>query len=193
LSALPATSEASIAYMNDTSTAYEQIIGPLEPCMVRTVWRITRNRQDAEDALQNALLAVWKRWDRVVRHRAPTALVLKMCVDAAYDVVRQRVRTKRELGRSDSRVEPVDSRRDPQDELAAQERSAEMLEAIQSLSRRQAAAVLLRVLEDLPYEEIAAALGCRAATARKHVERGRARLQVVLARYEPSRIARSST
>ncbi|HEV3299829.1 MAG TPA: RNA polymerase sigma factor [Planctomycetaceae bacterium] len=178
--------------MNDT-TAYEQIIGPLEPCMVRTVWRVTRNRQDAEDALQNALLAVWKRWDRVVRHRAPTALVLKMCVDAAYDVVRQRLRTKRKHGRSDSRVEPVDSAPDPQVELAAQEQSAEMLEAIQSLSRRQAAAVLLRVFEDLSYEEIAAALGCSAATARKHVERGRARLQIVLARYEPSRIARSST
>jgi RNA polymerase sigma-70 factor (ECF subfamily) len=178
--------------MNGSSTAYEQIIGPLENRMIRTVWRITRNRQDAEDALQNALLAVWKRWDRVVRHRTPSALVLKMCVDAAYDVLRQRLRTRRKVGGIDSRAEPIDNTPDPPDGLAARERSAEMLEAIQGLSRRQATALLLRVFEDLPYEEIATAMGCSAATARKHVERGRARLQIVLARYEPSRIARSS-
>ncbi|MFI5455684.1 MAG: RNA polymerase sigma factor [Isosphaerales bacterium] len=63
--------------------------------------------------------------------------------------------------------------------------------AINRLSRRQAVAITLRVFEELPYQQIAAAMDCTEATARKHVERARGHLRVVLAKHEPNRIVRS--
>ena len=39
--------------MDDQSQAYEEIIGPLEDRMIRSIWRITRDPHDAEDAMQN--------------------------------------------------------------------------------------------------------------------------------------------
>ena len=51
-------------------------------------------------------------------------------------------------------------------------------------------AITLRVFEELPYEQIAAAMECSQATARKHVERARKHLQVVLAKHEPGHLTR---
>ena len=70
--------------------------------MIRYVWRITRNAQDAEDALQTALLAVWKNRTRVVKHAAPPALIMKMCADAACSIARRRAHRRAEKRNSPS-------------------------------------------------------------------------------------------
>ena len=44
--------------------------------MIRSVWRITRNAQDAEDAMQNALVAICNRGHRISEHSNPQALIL---------------------------------------------------------------------------------------------------------------------
>jgi RNA polymerase sigma-70 factor, ECF subfamily len=175
--------------MNEPPSAYETIIGPIEDRMIRAIWRIVRDAHDAEDAMQNALATIWKRWPRVVRHDAPQALVLKICVQAAYDAARRRHRERRRIEPSTS--EPVDPARPPREELVGRETHAAVVEALARLSERQAVAFSLRVFDDLPYGDIASALGCAEATARKHVERARAHLRVALARYQPNRIAGS--
>jgi RNA polymerase sigma factor (sigma-70 family) len=168
--------------MNDQSQAYEEIIGPIEDRMLRSIWRITRDAHDAEDAMQNALVTLWKRWNRVRRHASPQALVLKMCVDAALDVARRRVRDRRNIESN----HPAYGLRLPLEELANAELRREVLAAIARLSRRQAVTVMLRAFEELPYNQIAAALGCTEATARKHFERACAQLRLALARHQPN-------
>ena len=59
--------------------------------------------------------------------------------------------------------------------------------------RQQAAAMLMRAIQGQPYDEIAAALGCTEATARKHVARSRQRLQVLLAHLDPKDAGRSES
>jgi RNA polymerase sigma-70 factor (ECF subfamily) len=75
---------------------------------------------------------------------------------------------------------------EPADELANKEQRAEIASAISRLSRHQAVATLMRIVEEQSYEDIAAALGCAPATARRHVARGRERLRVLLAHLTPS-------
>ena len=58
----------------------------------------------------------------------------------------------------------------------AQRRAGELQDALRSLPESQRVAVELRVIGELPYEEIAAATGSTSATARLHVSRGLARL-----------------
>lgn len=159
--------------------------------MIRSVWRIVADAQDAEDAMQNALLMIWKRWDRVATHPNPEALILKICIDAAYDVTRCRSR-ERHRGKSRSAVEePADESRSPAEQLIQTELYAEVIAAIHRLSRRQAVAMLMCVFEELSYSQIAAAMGCTEATVRKHVARGRERLRVTLAHLEPNHTTRS--
>ena len=55
-----------------------------------------------------------------------------------------------------------------------------------SPGRKQATAVLLRLVEQMPYDQIAAALDCSEVTARVHVQRGREELRQKLAHMQPS-------
>jgi len=177
--------------MKNSDSLYQHIIEPIEDRMIRSVWWITRNAEDAEDAMQNALMAIWKHQHRISRHANPQALILRICIDAASDVARRRGRDRRKRGPHDLADQLVDKARLPWEELAQRELSSEILTAINRLSRRQAVAISLRVFEELPYEQIAAAMNCTEATARKHVERARGHLRVVLAKHEPNRIPRS--
>jgi RNA polymerase sigma factor (sigma-70 family) len=54
------------------------------------------------------------------------------------------------------------------------------------LPQRQATAVLMRYLLELPYQEIGDALGCSEATARVHVNRAHRKLKRLLAHWVPS-------
>jgi RNA polymerase sigma-70 factor (ECF subfamily) len=178
--------------MSDLQTDYERIIGPLEDRMISSIWRIVRNPTDAEDAMQNALATVWQRWSRVTKHPNPEALVLKICIDAACDTLRRRVREQRMVQSNGAPSESAAAHRAAGAEMAEEELHAAVMTAIQRLSRNQAVATLMRIVQGQSYEQIAAALGCSEVTARKHVERGRERLRRLLSQFEPEYIARTS-
>jgi RNA polymerase sigma-70 factor, ECF subfamily len=172
--------------MSGPQQAYNQIIRPIEDRMIGSIWRIVRNAQDAEDALQDALLIVWKRWDYVVSHPAPQSLVLKICIDAAYDLTRRSIR-RQSVTLSANRSEKASSSPAPSDELAAEELHTEIIKAIHRLSRQQAQAMLMHVVQGQRYDEVAAAMGCTEATVRKHIARSRQRLRIWLAHLDPAK------
>jgi RNA polymerase sigma-70 factor (ECF subfamily) len=154
--------------------------------MLRSIWRITRVAEDAEDALQESLTIIWNRRARIQRHPRPRALMLRICVNCACDVLRARLRRgSREtvlidpdaLRAADS---PVDQR------LHNQELRDDIARALVRLPSRQATAVLMRHVLDLSYQEIGDALGCSEATARVHVNRACTRLSRLLAHLSPS-------
>jgi RNA polymerase sigma-70 factor (ECF subfamily) len=165
---------------------YETYLAPLETRMLRAAWRITRDPDRARDALQDALARVWKHRDRVRGHPNPSALVLRIVVQAAIDTLRrQRVRRRVEgAPEPEARAAATDA-----SPAAAAER-VELRSCVQAalarLPAKQAAAVTLRLLEEQPYAAIAAALGCAEATARVQVLRGRARLASLLRGLSPA-------
>jgi len=151
--------------------------------MMRSVWRVTQNAQDAEEAFQEALSVIWRRLGRIQKHVNPHALVLRICLNAAYDVLRSRKRW-RERERA-VREDPPKRVPTPVDALEARERESAIFRAIGQLSRNQALAVTLRLVHGESYDAIARTLGCKDNTARKHVARGRARLCELLAPMAP--------
>jgi RNA polymerase sigma factor (sigma-70 family) len=159
-------------------TDYERLIQPIEDRMIRSVWRIVRDANDFDDAFQEALATIWKRLGRILRHPNPHALVLRICANAAYDVLRDRARHRQ--------AEPIR----PDAVLAADlpadhERQEEILGAIARLPRRQAESALMRFSQELSYKDIAEAIGCSEVTARTHVKRARIRLAEALAHLAP--------
>jgi RNA polymerase sigma-70 factor (ECF subfamily) len=176
--------------MNHPNGFYQEFIEPIEDRIIRAVWRVTRNVHDAEDAMQDALVQIWKRRNRIGAHVSPQALVLRICIDAACDLARRRTRHHWRNEPHTSEEQPLDSARPAWEELEHQELSLEVLVAIHRLSRKQAVAITMRVLEELPYDQVAAAMECSEATVRKHVERARKHLQVALAKHEPTHLTR---
>ena len=170
------------AALNIDEQLYERLIKPIEDRMIRSIWRILRDPDDADDALQDALATIWKRLDRVRKHPNPQALVLKICADAAYDALRRRIRSsRREDWRGIDENRP-DSAPLVSEELSRRDRRREIFGAIARLPRNQATAVLMRFVQEQPYSVVAKALGCTEGTARTHVKRARERLRTLLAR-----------
>ena len=164
---------------------YDVLVRPLEPRLMRTIWRIVRRREAAEDALQDALAIIWKKREAVARHPNPQALILRIAVTAAIDALRR----DRRRWRHEAPGKPDDRTGDATPPVGkdAEERELReaILEAVGRLPRRQATAVMLHIVEERSYEEVARAMGCSETTVRVHVLRGRAALARRLARERP--------
>lgn len=172
--------------MKDEKLFFEQLIKPVEHQMMRSIWRIVRDPEMAQDALQDSLTKIWKRLDRIRAHPNPQALILKICLNAAIDSLRKRKRLNQH-----EKAEPLDQfasqpEAKAHEALETKKIEAEILEAVSRLPRRQAVAVLMRIVQDQPYNVIAQAMECSETTVRIHVSRGRVRLSQWLSHLKPA-------
>ena len=165
----------SEADVPDRETEFEMLVLRHRERMVRTVWRVVRDAELAEEALQDALGTLWRKLAEIRLHPNPEAFVLRVCLDAAYDRLRERLRTRRRI------VPEEDAGAGP---AGVEERAEvrEVLDAIRRLDRRQATAILMHAVEGEPYRAVAQALGCGEATARVHVQRAREKLRRLFGR-----------
>lgn len=176
----------------DEKAIYEQLIAPLESRMMRTIWRIVRNPEIAEDTLQNALTIVWRKLKRIRCHPNPQALILKICMNSAYDSLRKQKRFRKQENSSLLHEFPDLSGTTVPSNLERKRIEGEILRAIIRLPRKQARAVLMRVIQDQPYDVIAQMLDCGEITARIQVSRGRAKLSQWLSHLHPSTFKEAS-
>jgi RNA polymerase sigma-70 factor (ECF subfamily) len=154
--------------------------------MFATVWRILRHPQDAEDALQNALVTIWRRRTQVESHPAPRALILRICADAAIDQFRRRHMDHVDVETFENRLPSRE--RSPLDGLISEERLDIVMAAISRLSPNQSTAIVMKYLLAESHAEIAAALGCTKETVREHLARARERLRQMLKQLETDRL-----
>jgi len=152
---------------------------------MRSVWRVTQDADDADDAFQEAMTQIWQRLPRIRAHPNPSALVLRICTNVACDVVRRKSRRNhreqsRDAAGANTSVPDVAAL------ILNNERREQMQAAIARLPEQQATAITMRFLLYCPYEEIAQALECAEPTARVHVTRGLGHLRDLLAHLSPS-------
>ena len=171
--------------MDDSQKNYDSLIRPIEDRMIRSVCRIVRNPDDSEDAFQEALATIWNKLGRIRQHPNPHALILRICVNSAYDVLRRKSRQRRheELKEiSDIASDPAPS---PVQQAINHENREEIFKAISRLPRIQAQAVLMRFVQELPYADVAQALDCKEAVVRKYIARARVHLRKTLTHLAP--------
>jgi RNA polymerase sigma-70 factor, ECF subfamily len=157
--------------------------------------RTTGDREEASDALQDALVSAFRRAGSYRGDAAVTTWLHRIVVNACLDRLRrQKVRAADPLpddleeyaGRgalststSGSRTTPEAA--DPADLVLDEERRAAVLEALGSLTPDQRAALVLVDMQGCSTEEAAAILGCATGTVKSRCSRGRARLAPLLA------------
>jgi RNA polymerase sigma-70 factor (ECF subfamily) len=161
--------------VTEDRTIYDELIAPLEARMMRTIWRIVRNTDLAEDCLQDALAVIWRKRIELRRHPNPPALILKICLNSAYDSLRRR---ESMLRRTDlSELDKAPSHQAADRDLEERELEQCVRRAIRRLPRKRAMAVMLRLIHEEPFEAIAQAMHCSEVTVRIHISKGRAQLR----------------
>jgi RNA polymerase sigma-70 factor, ECF subfamily len=161
----------------DDRMIYDELIAPLEAMMMRSIWRVVRNADLAEDCLQDALAVIWKKRFRIRLHPNPPALILKICLNASYDSLRKRERMRRHTDLSQLDNAPAPPGHGADLDLEEKEIEEQVQQAIRRLPRKRALAVMMRLIQEESFEAIAQALDCSEVTVRIHISRGRAQLR----------------
>jgi RNA polymerase sigma factor (sigma-70 family) len=123
--------------------------------------------QEADDCLQETLIAALGAYPRLRPGSNVRAWMLTIARNKALDAHRARARRAVPVGAPDS--EPAVTGPDEPD--------AELWAAVRELPPKQRAAVVLRFVNDLSHREIAAVLDCSEAAARRSLHEGLTRLR----------------
>lgn len=177
--------DASINSAKELERRFPMIMRETRDSLYATLYRIVRNEQDAEDLLQDTYLRALSRVNSYRGEGAPEAWLRRIAVRLALNFLRAR-KLRSVLpwplprGEGEAPVETkVGAERGSGPDAAAgseeQRRRVELLLA--GHPAKAQAAFVLRHLEDRPYSEIAALVGCTDATARSLVSRTVSRLQ----------------
>ncbi len=148
--------------------------------------RLCRDRGDAEDAAQNALIAIVRGLPRFDGTSAFTTWSYRVATNACMDELRRRGRRPSPADPAPDDAERVvpgrttPSTEDPADAAVADERRGEIQRALDELPDEFRLPVVLRDLADLDYAEIAEVLGLPPGTVRSRIARGRAKLAALL-------------
>ena len=151
---------------------FEDYVAARSVALQRFAYLVTRNPEDARDVVQDALLGLFPRWERVNADGDPDAYVKRSIVNAT--ITRWR-RTGRESASDDADLGAVAG--DHADGVTDAELAWRLCASLPTVQR---AAVVLRFYSDLDYADIAGILGCAEATARSHVHRALTRLRTQL-------------
>lgn len=127
----------------------------------------------AQDLVHDVLLRAQQQWPRISGVEHPHAYVRRMLANEV-------VTWKRKWGRVEPHPDEVLEQPAP-DHAETVERRDALLREIARLPIKQRAAVVMRYLEDMTDDEIAAALECSAATVRVHIHRALRRLRIDIA------------
>jgi RNA polymerase sigma factor (sigma-70 family) len=151
--------------------------------VLRTCQRVTRNRADAEDALQSTFLVLAQRPEAVTRNLA--GWLHKVARDSACRVVRTEVRRvhHQEASARMKGSAPVASDADLREEIDA---------ALFQLPNALREAVILRYLEDRDSGEAAELAGCNENTLRWRAMKGLERLRTILGRRQVAALSVSA-
>lgn len=152
-------------------------------------WSLTGSWAQAEELAQDAFADAYRRWPEVGRLDRPGAWVRRAVLNRAASTARHREVERRGALRLAGRAiveadRPTSDRTG--DEGADRVDDPAFWAAVRALPDRQAACVALHYLEDRPVDEIAEIVGCRPATVKVHLHRGRKALADQLAHLAPT-------
>lgn len=144
------------------------------PALVRTAYLLTGNGAAAEELVQDTLVRLYPKWDRVVAADSPLAYVRRALTNGFINHTRR-------AARREYAVAELPESADHDDAGARFADRDEIWAGLRLLPERQRAALVLRFFDDVSDEDAAAALGCRVGTVRSLISRGLAALREQMA------------
>ena len=143
---------------------------PLKNQLFRLALRITLNKEEAEDIVQDTLIKVWnKRYEWGTIDSIET-YSLRICRNLSLDRMKKRDNQNGSLEEEQPNQELLST---PQDRLIAQDRLRVVKEIVNSLPEKQRVCMQLRDFEGKQYKEIAIVLGITEEQVKTNIFRAR--------------------
>lgn len=147
--------------------------------LVRLAWLLLRDDQLAEEVVQDAFIAVHRRWDSLRSEEKAAAYLRRAVVNGARSGLRHRGVEERYLAREQRQGAAHGTRPEASAEEHAMDHETgnAMIRALGGLPQRQREVLTMRYYLDLSEAEIADALGISAGSVKAHAHRGLAALR----------------
>ncbi|HUP99136.1 MAG TPA: RNA polymerase sigma factor SigE [Aeromicrobium sp.] len=175
-----------ISGLSGLPSEWAAIVAEHSSRVYRLAYRLTGNRQDAEDLTQDVFVRVFRSLDSFEPgnfagwlHRITTNLFL--------DRARRATRIRMDGFAEGAEHQLLGSETLPEDAVHDAGFDPDIEAALASLPEKFRVAVVLCDVEGLSYDEIAEVLGVKVGTVRSRIHRGRTQLRDALAHRAPAR------
>jgi RNA polymerase sigma-70 factor (ECF subfamily) len=163
------------------SAAFEELIDFYQHKVLSTSWSMLGNREDALDAAQEVFLRVHKYLSGFRADQDFAAWLYRIVVNVCRDHIRKRG-NRREFASFETEMEAgsiqmLVSGEDVEANAIKAQQRAMIVEALDTLSTKERAALVLRDLEGLSTEEVARVLGSSQTTVRTQISSARAKIK----------------
>jgi RNA polymerase sigma-70 factor (ECF subfamily) len=184
-SPLTATSDAILitSARNGEQSAYFELCRRHREMVFRTVLRITRNMDDAEDVLQDSWMRAFTHLGTFDGRSAFSTWVTRIAINSALSMIR-RSRKHNELSLDDPVgsgkrriMEMLEPSRNPEELYLETEGLKLARQAIKGLSSKLRSAIEMRQAQDVPVSELAMLAGVSLPTMKSRLVRARLRLR----------------
>jgi RNA polymerase sigma-70 factor, ECF subfamily len=163
---VPLSSEQQTRFVNDNMRRVFLLI-----------YRIVGNVADAQDLTQEAFIKALQRHDQLKDLEKAAHWLSRIASNTAIDFLRRSGRVS--FADLEEVPEPVIRSREesPEQQLLRAEHRQYLSDGLAVLTDRERTALLLRDVEGLPAEEVAARLNCSKATVRSHIANARVKFR----------------
>jgi RNA polymerase sigma-70 factor (ECF subfamily) len=169
---------------------FEGLLAPILPMVYGTAVRLTRDRTEAEDLVQDAALLAYRAFRTFQPGTNFKAWFFRILTNAFYSRHRKEKHEKANLSTEDvpalylyqktaeAGLQGPDN--DPASAIMDRLDTDRVNEALDTLPEEYRAVATLYFIEDFSYQQIAQVLGCPVGTVRSRLHRGRRMLQKAL-------------
>lgn len=164
-----------------SSDLRERFVSENQRRIFRQIYRMVGNVHDAQDLTQEAFIKALQRQDQLKDGQKAAHWLSRIATNTALDFLRRHGRVAFcEIGEA-----PESHSETPEASALRTEKRDWLAAALERLTSRERAALVLRDVEDLPAEEVARRLDCSKATVRSHIANARIKLRRFAERNRP--------
>jgi RNA polymerase sigma factor (sigma-70 family) len=161
--------------------AFEELVARHARIAGRLATRLVRNREDAEDVVQESFVKAYTHLADFRLDAPFRAWLLRIVMSVAHDHLRSRARRSWSL--AGQPIEGLAIDQDSSDKPISRDRIDAMRGAIDELPSKQRAALLLKVYEGLSHQEVARVIGSTAGATRVYLALARQSLRRRFAKW----------
>lgn len=166
--------------------SFEELIKEYKKIAFNIALKILKNKEDAEDISQEALIKVYKNIDRFNMDSSFKTWLYRIVVNTCLDHVRKNKENPISIdqpirsGHDEFYMDVEDYRPTPQEILETKLTQKMVMDAVNELEDDFKSIIILRDINDFSYEEISEILECNIGTVKSRISRGRQKLKEIL-------------
>lgn len=189
---LPSDRELIDRTLAGNGDAFAMLVERFQRKIFRVARSIVRDEMEADTITQDTFVQAYTHLAKFEGRAELETWLTRIAINRSRDALRRRrfvslFKLRDDGTESETLIEPVDERPDPERQLMASQLRTAIGKAERQLSAQQKTIFRLRHYENLPLEDIAAAMGLQAGTVRAHLFRAIHKIRKELAEWRAAR------